>query len=507
MHVPQQEQLNEAAEFLSRFESFSLALHRSLNLEEVTSAIVNDGRDLLDVDRLSVGVRAGKKCLLRAISGQDKVVQRSKTVKQLERLAAEVLETGQPLHYDGLNDESVGSETLAEYVTGSQVRTLLILRLTVSEKPLAEIHSAEKKSPEQSKVGCLIIEQFSTGELSPHQEQQSYLVAEHAAYALHNARDHQAVFLLPLLTRVGHLLRWFEGKKLWAAIAVLTAISAFIAACFCVPWEYRVSANGTLMPVIRHEIFAPWDAHVEDILVESGQSVEQGDQLIQLESEDLRSQLVAAETEVAEQRKRVSSLSLQLDQSRTAGDNQTYLQLQGELSKAEIELAGATTQLEVIQGRINDLLLVSPAKGIVTTFQLDELLADRPVRRGENILQIVDPSSEWRLELNVPEDRSGYLYRATQSSEEELNVDFVLATNVERHLTGKLQTLGTRVDAHEEIGGAIQTFVSLTPETLTSLPEKHVGAQVHAKIHCGQRSLGYVLFSDVIEFLARRFWL
>ena len=37
--------------------------------------------------------------------------------------------------------------------------------------------------------------------------------------------------------------------------------------------------------------------------------------------------------------------------------------------------------------------------------------------------------------------------------------------------------------------------------------EHRIGADVRAKIHCGEKSLGYVLFGDVIEFLYQRFWL
>ena len=36
---------------------------------------------------------------------------------------------------------------------------------------------------------------------------------------------------------------------------------------------------------------------------------------------------------------------------------------------------------------------------------------------------------------------------------------------------------------------------------------KFFGAEVIAKIDCGRRSLGYVLFGDVIEFIRKRFWL
>ena len=34
-----------------------------------------------------------------------------------------------------------------------------------------------------------------------------------------------------------------------------------------------------------------------------------------------------------------------------------------------------------------------------------------------------------------------------------------------------------------------------------------IGAEVRSKISCGKRSLGYVLFGDVIEFVRQRLWL
>lgn len=38
-------------------------------------------------------------------------------------------------------------------------------------------------------------------------------------------------------------------------------------------------------------------------------------------------------------------------------------------------------------------------------------------------------------------------------------------------------------------------------------PHPQIGAEVIAKINCGKKPLGYVLFGDVIEFLRKRLWL
>ena len=36
--------------------------------------------------------------------------------------------------------------------------------------------------------------------------------------------------------------------------------------------------------------------------------------------------------------------------------------------------------------------------------------------------------------------------------------------------------------------------------------KRRIGAEVRAKIDCGERSLGYVWFGDVVEFVQRRWW-
>ena len=60
------------------------------------------------------------------------------------------------------------------------------------------------------------------------------------------------------------------------------------------------------------------------------------------------------------------------------------------------------------------------------------------------------------------------------------------------------------VELSEEHGSIMEVFASINNQKSLSSPE--IGADVRAKIGCGKRSLGYVLFGDVIEFCQRRFW-
>jgi len=108
----------------------------------------------------------------------------------------------------------------------------------------------------------------------------------------------------------------------------------------------------------------------------------------------------------------------------------------------------------------------------------------------------------WRLELEVEEYRVGHILRAQRElGTNELDVEYVLATNVEVPLHGKLQRLSTRANASEKTGSVVLAYVRIDP---TELPMLRIGAEVRAKIACGKRSLGYVFFGDVVEFFQKQ---
>jgi hypothetical protein len=118
----------------------------------------------------------------------------------------------------------------------------------------------------------------------------------------------------------------------------------------------------------------------------------------------------------------------------------------------------------------------------------------------------MDPTGPWRLELEVPDHRMGHVLRAAEAVESgTLDVDYVPATAVELTLPGTLprEAIGTRSNQSAESGMIVEAFADINPD---DLPQRHIGANVTARIVCGRRSLGYVLFGDVVEFLQRQLW-
>jgi hypothetical protein len=146
----------------------------------------------------------------------------------------------------------------------------------------------------------------------------------------------------------------------------------------------------------------------------------------------------------------------------------------------------------------------SPIAGTVVTYQLKQNLLDRPVRRGEVLLEVMDETGPWRLELEVPEYRMGHMLRALGRSEDHtLAVEYVPATAVEQRFQATLQSVGSRSNVSEEQGTIVEVFAEIDTG---EVPERRIGAEVTAKIDCGQSNLGYALFGDVIEFLQRKLW-
>ena len=65
----------------TQLETFARQIHASLNPTEVAYLVANEGRRLVECDRISVALRYGKRCAIEAISGADVVEKRSNLVQ------------------------------------------------------------------------------------------------------------------------------------------------------------------------------------------------------------------------------------------------------------------------------------------------------------------------------------------------------------------------------------------------------------------------------------------
>jgi hypothetical protein len=162
--------------------------------------------------------------------------------------------------------------------------------------------------------------------------------------------------------------------------------------------------------------------------------------------------------------------------------------------------------VEIYKERYKHLKVYSPIDGVLATFQVEQKLLNRPVRRGETLLEVMDDQGQWRLELEVEEHRLGHIFEGEKKLHtQNLPVEYVLATRPEDTYTGTVSAIATRADVAAEKGSIVEVYTKIDAADLPP-DRRRIGADVRAKINCGKSCLGYVLFGDVIEFVQKHWW-
>lgn len=490
-----------------------LNLQRSLDLNEVANVAVNDGRLLWGVDRVSLALRRGRKTVVVAVSGQETVHPRGNLVRMMSTLCHKVVTSGEALKYDGSPNALPPplEKPVAEFIHEAGARFLLIVPL-LEPSPLvpSESPSAVKnaKLKEAKVIGALVIEQMANSQPSVQLQMTIDIVIDHISAAVSNARTYGAIFLLPVWRSLGRFFQWLQGWRLAVATVILGLLAGSGAALVLIPWEYSVDGTGRLMPVVQREVFAPWDGQVLELLVAGGERVEADQVLVTLRNDELAAEIVTVENKLHEKRKLLLSLQAQHEVAEKQGNREEAVKLQGRSVETSVELDGANNQLKVLYDRRDRLTVRAPIAGVVTTFQVDQLLLNRPVKRGDVLLQVMDDTGEWHLELEIAEQRVGRILRAQQQQQgndepEPLPIKFCLLTQPEANYSAKLKELGTRTVTAETNGSVLEATAQIDQ---SMLPARSIGAEVRARIGCGKSSLGDVLFGDVVEFVQKYLW-
>ena len=240
-----------------------------------------------------------------------------------------------------------------------------------------------------------------------------------------------------------------------------------------------------------------------ELYVAGGDHVEKGDKLVQLNNDELKAELTKVKNELQEKQKLLHTLNAQMDEAEKTGKSEEKLRAKGKAVETQIEIDGAILQEGILRERLEKLLIVAPISGIVTTFQVEQLLESRPVKRGDLLLQVMDEKGDWQLELEIAEHRVGRILNAQQDLGPNLLIEYRLLTNPESSFHAILKSLATRTVPAEEKGSVLEARASLKKD---NLPARAIGADVRARIGCGISSLGDVLFGDVVEFVQKYLW-
>jgi len=504
-------------------EDFTRSLHQSLDPTLTAYTVVNEGRRLIGCDRVSVALRSGNACPITAVSGQDTINKRSTTVQLLGKLATAAVKAGEPIWYTGsTSDFPPQIENIIEkYVDESHTKMIAVTPLFHRKKEHDEEQQEKRRRQRLSPFGALIVEQIEDSQLTEQTRKRIDIVAEHAGSALGNALEHHSIFLLPVWKLLGKSKKLVAGETLPKTLAVTAVILAVVATLLFMPYKFQMHCTGTVEPIHRHRIYSPLDAKIKELFVDHGTQVLgplvddegihwTGSKLLELQSSELETlgeQLYGEYKKITEEL--ISLDRMLLDQNRR--DDYERAQLVGEKAKATIQLETVQKKLAIFeQYQKPELYITSPMNGVVISWDVRRrLVENRPISRMQYVMEIADLEGPWHLELLMPEKKMGYIVeQQNRQPDAPLRVEFVLATKPDQKIYGLVTEIHDRAEVRsgsDNVGTAANTVsIKVAIDDLESLrSELYPGAECSARIDCGKRSLGYVLFYELIVYVQK----
>jgi multidrug efflux pump subunit AcrA (membrane-fusion protein) len=478
----------------AQLENFTRLVHQGLDTRNTAYTIANEGRRLIECDRVSVAIKRGRKCAIEAVSGQDLVDKRSNTVSLLTRLANAVVATGDTMWYTG--DTSMMApqveDAVQNYVDEVHSKAVAVV-------PLKEPHDKTDPLANPKVLGALIIEQIEDSRPREGMVQRIDVVGEHSAIALANAVEHHDLFLMPVWRALGKS-RWVvEARQLPYTISIGAALLALTVFMFLWPTDFEITAKGTMEPAIQRDIFATQSGEIVEVPVTHNAIVKKGQVLARIRNSELEGKLLATRGALESTRQQLAAKERQLTDKSLRITRGEQIRLEGERNKLADEVRSLELQLALYEEDKKDLTVRSPIDGQLVTWKVEELLIHRPVQKGELLMHVVEPQSDWELELHMPEDQMGFISEARRELGDTLPVEYILAANPGTTHHGTLKDIGRTAEVRPEEGNTVKVRVAVNKDDLGNEPRP--GADVTAKVYVGRASIGYVWFHDLISFV------
>jgi len=519
----------------TQLETFSRQVHGSLNVTEVAYILANEGRRLVQCDRVSVVAELRGNLEVKAISGADVVEKRSNLVQTMRRLVRAVLDWGERLVFQGIKDESLPPKVLSaldQYLaeSGSKLLAIYPLKAPVKDKEKAK---EEERAGKKSKLprAAIVMECFDP----PIEPQQMLarldVISQHAEPSVNNALEYDRVPLRWLWLPIARFEEVVGGRGKAIMAAVFVAVAFLVSALMFVPYPLKMEASGQLLPEVRRKIFSPTEGVIREVLVTPGQLVEENSNIGLMHDAQLESQMRQLLREIKDAQK---EFALKVQQA-SSGSDADRLNASTEALKASKMLESKRKELAALVQRTNALASsqrvgwfnlkapgfheltsqeresVNSREWTVLSTGFKEELTNRAVKPSDELLRVGVVDGPWEIELRIPQQHLGQILQAYQDQGvEELDVDFILRSNASRKWTGKL--------ARSRIGGeaspdksntddpspVVTAFVRIDDEELRERLRdfrERAGTEVHAKVRCGNRRMGYALFYGVWEFI------
>jgi hypothetical protein len=519
-------QLSGQQQVWTQLEAFSRLIHASLHPTEVAYQVANEGRRLIECDRVSVAVRQyGSKSRIEAVSGADVVERRSNLIRLMQKLSEEVIRWGEKLTFNGVRDDSLPPKVLSAldgYLAESNSKLLVV-------QPLRDERETGKRPPRSA----LVMECFEP----PAEPQQLIarleVVARHATPALYNAVEHRRIPGRWVWQPLAKLQDGIGGKTKAITAVVVGLLSFLVAALFLVPYELEMDSTGKLLPQVRRVVYAPTTGQVLEFKVNPQDVVNEKAELAVLFSPDLFKKLLdlQAAIEGTHEQRMTEQFNRILGSGQGANKEQNKESGSDDGSKKEIEVRKKREWEEFIEknnanpDKPGEYYLKAPdftsdesdsigrREWTVLSGNFNDEWLFKTAKPSDPILKLGAKDGPWEIELRIPQKHISQVLKAFEyNNTDVLDVNFLLRSEPSRKYRGKLyrekissEAIPNR-DEKDESEPEVIAYVSIDDPSIDPdyrLPREALtsGTEVRAKVRCGKHCMGYSLFYGVWEFL------
>lgn len=245
------------------------------------------------------------------------------------------------------------------------------------------------------------------------------------------------------------------------------------AAVMCIPVDYRVTCDSELQPVFRRFVAAPFDAPLDECLVEPGDVVEADQLLARLDGRELQWELAGVRADLGKAQK----------------EHNAHLSKQdfGEAAIARHEIDRLQNQASLLEQRTQSLEIRSPIAGVIVAGDLKDT-EGVPLETGQSLFEVA-PLDRMVVEVSIPEED---VWHVRPDMTLNLRLDALPGQSVEATIL--------RIHPRAELRDHENVFVA---EAEMDNTEKRLrpGMRGDAKISTGHRLLGWNLFHKPVAYV------
>jgi hypothetical protein len=506
----------------TQLESFARQIHNSLNPTEVAYLVANESRRLIECDRVSVGLRLGRKTRVEAISGADVVEKRSNLVQLMRKLFDAVLNWGEKLVYSGTKDDTLPPAVLTaldNYLAESTSKLLVVM-------PLRDEREAESKRPPRS---ALMMEAFDPSLTSEQMLARLEVVSKHAMTALYNSTEYKRIPFRFVWRPIIAVQDGLGGKTQAIIGTVMLCLLVLVLSMIFVPYPLKLEAGGQLLPIKRAYVFPPVDnctVYEFPEVVKPGHRVTRGQELAYLFAPDWVNDITSLKAGLESADEQIRLILQQKAQNQFSSDKMLldtkFFDALAERNSKKAQLNQYRDLYGVDPQYPGKLSLRAPIDGVVLTPDFREKFKGATVKSSTPVLRIgtytpgpgKNKISEWEIELKIPQKHIGQVMAAFQRLPpgSELDVDILLKSEPTTMYKGKLARSKIAAEAtpnrdeNNESDPVTFAWVRLSgkdiPENYQVPADKLVSdLAVRTRIRCGTRPMGYSLFYGVAEWI------